>query len=151
VDWGNSHTNVYSHDIMPEVTGYSIWRRAEETLDDPTTGKQVISWSAERDGFPDQYQLDHIVQIEASTTGGDQGYSGWIQLDDGRIFVVNYTDDTAPMVMRDPYDTGMLGITWIRGTYLEPSDLPPISKKPRRRKDARVTQNEKSHRHAAMR
>ncbi len=125
-DWGNAHTNVYPHDIMPDVTGYSIWRRAEETLDDPTTGKQVISWSAGRDGFPDQYQLDHIIQIEASATGGDQGYSGWIQLDDGRIFVVNYTDDTAPMVRRDPYDTGMLGIPWIRGTFLLPSDLPPI-------------------------
>ena len=97
----------------------------EERLDDPHTGERVVSWSAARDGFPDQYQLDHIIQVEASAAGGDQGYSGWIQLDDGRIFVVNYTDDTAPMVRWDPYDTGLLGITWIRGTFVHPSDLPP--------------------------
>jgi len=125
-DWGDAHTNVYPHDIMPEVTGYSIWRRVEERLDDPHTGERTVSWSAARDGFPDQYQLDHIIQVEASAAGGDQGYSGWIQLTDGRIFIVNYTDDTAPMVMRDPYDTGLLGITWIRGTFVHPSDLPPI-------------------------
>ena len=47
-----------------------------------------------------------------------------MSLDDGRIFVVNYTDDTAPMVRWDPYDSGILGIPWIRGTYLLRSDLP---------------------------
>jgi sialidase-1 len=120
---GNAHTNIYAHDISPEVSGYSLWRRVEERLDDPRTGTKVFSWSAARDGFPDQYQLDHIVQIEASASGGDQGYSGWVQLEDGRIFVVNYTDDTAPMVMRDPYDSGLLGIPWIRGTFLLPADL----------------------------
>jgi hypothetical protein len=122
---GNSHTNIYTHDISPEMTGYSIWRRVEVALTDPHTGTRRYSWSAGRDGFPDQYQLDHIVQIEASAAGGDQGYSGWVQLDDGRIFVVNYTDDTAPMVMRDPYDSGLLGIPWIRGTFVLPADLPP--------------------------
>jgi len=27
--------------------------------------------------FPDQYLLDHVVQVEESASGGDQGYSGW--------------------------------------------------------------------------
>ena len=122
-DEADAHTNVHPHEITPEVTGYSIWRRVEERLDDPATGRRVVMWSAERDGFPDQYQLDHIIEVEASAAGGDQGYSGWTPLGDGRIFVVNYTDDTAPMVRWDPYDGGILGITWIRGTYLLPSDL----------------------------
>lgn len=121
---GNAHTNIYAHDISPEVTGCSVWRRVEERLDDPRTGVRQYSWAAGRDGFPDRYQLDHIIEIEASAAGGDQGYSGWIQLDDGSIFVVNYTDDTAPMVMRDPYDSGLLGVPWIRGTFLLPGDLP---------------------------
>ncbi len=89
-------------------------------LDDPNTKQYKTSWSAERDGFPDQYQLDHIIEIEATIAGGDQGYSGWVVLDDGRIFIVAYTDDTAPTVKG-----GTLGISWIRGTYLLPSDLPP--------------------------
>ena len=125
----DAHTNVYTHEITPEAAGYSIWRRVEEKLDDPATGKRTISWSARRDGFPDQYQLDHMIEIEASAAGGDQGYSGWVPLADGRIFVVNYTDDTAPMVRWDPYDGGVLGITWMRGTYLLRSDLPTKQEK----------------------
>ena len=73
-----------------------------------------------QDSFPDQYQLDHIIEVEATATGGDQGYSGWVILDDGRIFVAHYTDDTAPSVKG-----GGSGIPWIRGTFLLPSDLPP--------------------------
>lgn len=102
--------------------GYSIWRRAEAVLDDPQTGRHVVAWSAERDGFPDQYQLDHILEVEASVDGGDQGYSGWTQLEDGRIYVVAYTDDTAPPCPGS--GAGALGVAWIRGTYLSLDDLP---------------------------
>ena len=72
--------------------------------------------------FPDQYQLDHIIEVEATTNGHDNGYSGWVQLDDGRIFVVNYTDDTAAAGKANP---SMLGVPWIRGTWLDAEDLPP--------------------------
>ena len=116
---------VHHNQISPDVTGYSIWRRAEVILDDPKSGRYAASWSARRDGFPDQYQLDHIIEVDASVVGSDQGYSGWIELDDGRIFVVNYTDDTAPMVALLPdHVWPLLGIPWIRGTYLLPQDLP---------------------------
>ena len=64
-----------------------------------------------------------MLVIDASVFGTDQGYSGWTELPDGRIYCVNYTDDTAP--------AGISGITygrsWIRGTYILPSDLPPVS------------------------
>ena len=124
------HSRICDNDISLRVTGHVIWRRAEVVQEDPQVGRYEVSWSAERDGFPDQHQLDHIIEIGASIAGNDQGYSGWIQLDDGRIFVVDYTDDGAPI------NTGpqaghqarvwpRLGITWIRGTYLLPSDLPP--------------------------
>lgn len=36
---------------------------------------------------------DIIRLHEASISGNDQGYSGWIELEDGRILIVN---DTAP-------------------------------------------------------
>ena len=114
--------DVWDANITSKVTGYSIWRSVEATVDDPHTGRHTISWSAERDGFPDQYQLDNIIEVEASVAGHDQGYSGWVELTDGRILVLAYTDDTAPPC--PPSGGGRMGITWIRGTYLYPSDLP---------------------------
>ena len=116
---------VNDNEISPLVTGYSIWRRAEVHLDDPKTGAYRAAWSARSDGFPDQYQLDHIIEIEGSALGNDQGYSGWVQLDDGQIFVANYTDDTAPMVKKTKpgHPWPWLGIPWIRGTFVLPSDL----------------------------
>ncbi len=129
VDKVDTTVSVPPHLITPQVTGYSLWRRVEEVLDDPVTGRQVYSWSAASGEFPDQYQLDHIIEVGATIIGGDQGYSGWVELEDGRIFVVNYTDDTAPMLRYDPYQgSALLGIPWIRGTFLLPSDLPPLER-----------------------
>jgi hypothetical protein len=114
--------DVYPANITPEITGYSVWRRFEAILDDPKTGKRAFRWSAGKDGFPDQYQLDHILEVEASASGHDQGYSGWIQLDDGRVFVVHYTDDTSAASRPNPHN---FGVPWIRGTFLSLADLPP--------------------------
>jgi len=86
-----------------------------------------MSWKATNDRFPDQYQLDHIVEVEASANGYEQGYSGWVQLADGRIFVVHYTDDSAPVAKG--HGSGY-GIPWIRGTFLTLDDLPPASASP---------------------
>ena len=121
-----SSPNVPLRQINADVTGYSIWRRAEAAWDDPKTGKRVTSWSAAPDGFPDQYLLDHMIEVDASVSGGDQGYSGWIELADGRIFVVNYTDDHAPRWRMEGSVT--IGGSWIRGTWLLPSDLPSESR-----------------------
>ncbi|MFC1675660.1 sialidase family protein [Planctomycetota bacterium] len=121
----NTDPDVYLHHIKPEVTGYSIWKRFDVVLDDPHTKKRMeILWSASKDGFPDQYQLDHVIEVEATVNGHEQGYSGWTQLDDGRIFVVNYTDDGAD---GEP-GKHLFGIPYIRGTFVELSDLPPIGK-----------------------
>jgi hypothetical protein len=113
-----SVSSVLPYHVPPEATGYALWRRVKATLDDPAGGKFVSSWTAQRDGFPDQYQLDHILEVEATSAGCDQGYSGWLELADGRILVVNYTDDGAPSVKGDSYS-----IPWIRGTFLDPEDL----------------------------
>ena len=96
----------------------------EAITDDPQIGRRVTSWVAERDGFPDQYQLDHIIEIEASANGHEQGYSGWVQLEDGRIFVVHYTDDTSAASRPNPH---MFGVPRIRGTFLSPGDLPSVN------------------------
>ena len=106
-----------------EITGYSIWRNFTLTMDDPQTGRYTSSWSADSGEFPDQYQLDHIIEVEASVAGADQGYSAWTEFDDGRIFIAAYTDDGAPTLWGSN-----MGISWMRGTFLEPDDLPPGDK-----------------------
>ena len=68
--------------------------------------------------------LDRVLEVDASIGGGDQGYSGWTETEDGRIFVVNYTDDTAPACLATP--NWPTGIPWIRGTFLSLNDLPPL-------------------------
>jgi hypothetical protein len=110
-------------DLVSEVSGHSIWRSFEATTDDPheNIGRRVVSWEAGNERFPDQYQLDHLVEVEASANGYEQGYSGWVQLEDGLVFVVNYTDDTAPVAEGHG---GGYGIPWIRGTFLSRDDLP---------------------------
>jgi len=81
-----------------------------------------MAWQAKDGVFPDQYHLDNIIKVDGSISGCDQGYSGWEELEDGRVFVVNYTDDTAPWNRDASYPP--LGISWIRGMYVLSEDLP---------------------------
>jgi len=118
----NTMPDVYAVNISPDVSGYSIWRRVEVVIKDPAEGRRELSWRAARDGFPDQHQLDHMIEIDGSAAGHDQGYSGWTQLEDGRIFVVHYTDDGSSVSRQNPHN---FGVPWIRGTFLSPEDLPP--------------------------
>lgn len=112
---------LYLKNITPAVTGSSVWRRFEVRYEDPRTGVRTASWNGATDGFPDQYQLDRILEIDATIYGADQGYSGWTELEDGRVLVLNYTDDTARW-NRD--STGpQFGVSWIRGTFVQPEDL----------------------------
>lgn len=50
------------------------------------------SWNASQ-GFPDQFRRDRIVRLDrnASFSGGNSGYSGWTQMQDGTIVVADYT------------------------------------------------------------
>jgi hypothetical protein len=106
---------------MPPRWADSPWKRFESVNDDPDPkiGRRTMAWNAARGDFPDQYQFDHIIEVEATVNGHENGYSGWVQLEDGRVFVVNYADDTAAACKANP---GMFGVPWIRGTYLETND-----------------------------
>jgi len=68
-------------------------------------------------------RLTDLIDIDASVSGHEQGYSGWVQLPDGRIFVAHYTDDTSEAGTPNPHQ---FGIPWIRGNFLELADLPPL-------------------------
>lgn len=60
-----------------------------------------------------------MIEIAAAVSH-DLGYPGWTQLHDGRIFAVDYTDDTAPP---NRPGSGVFGRSWIRGTFVELADL----------------------------
>ena len=112
-------TYFYTPQITPRVSGYSVWKRVECLVEEPDGAVCRTSWMACRDSFPDQYQLDRVIEVEATNWGTDQGYSGWFELSDGRILVLNYTDDTA--LVNQP--AGYWGRAWIRGTFLSLADL----------------------------
>jgi hypothetical protein len=113
--------SVLLNNITPAVTGYSLWRRVEVRYADARGEYYKASWNASENVFPDQYQLDHMILVDASIAGVDEGYSGWRELPDGRVFVVNYTDDTARWNCDASYPP--LGVSWIRGTFIRPEEL----------------------------
>jgi len=48
-------------------------------------------------GFPDQYEIDRIMELHANThEHPDNGYSTWLQFDDGEILVLDYTNQGDP-------------------------------------------------------
>jgi len=64
------------------------------------------SWTANSGRFPDQYQIDRMLEINPNPPGPDKrpdnGYSSWLQLPGGDIFLVDYTN------RGDPRPTGHL-------------------------------------------
>jgi hypothetical protein len=95
-------------------TGKSYWKSVSWSCRNPTLEDHTWSWSASFGELPDQYQRDRLIQIHGNTPepGPDHGYSTWIMLDDGRIFLADYTNfgDVRPT-------------SHLVGVYLEPDDL----------------------------
>jgi hypothetical protein len=112
---------ILLNNITPAVTGTSVWRHVTVRYASAGAEYYKASWSGTKNAFPDQYQLDHILRVEGSIGGVDQGYSGWRQLPDGRVFIVNYTDDTARWNCDASYPP--LGVSWIRGSFVPLEDL----------------------------
>ncbi len=75
-------------------TGKSYWKSVSWSCRNPTLEDHTWSWSASSGELPDQYQRDRLIQIHGNTPepGPDHGYSTWIMLDDGRIFLADYTN-----------------------------------------------------------
>lgn len=76
--------------------GTSWWRNVSYSAKNPTLDDFSLTWRADSSDWPDQYQRDHFVQIHANHPDQkpwpDHGYSSWVQLADGRILVVDYTN-----------------------------------------------------------
>jgi len=76
-----------------------------ETINETEPGFQW-SWTAKSGRFPDQYAIDRILEINPNPPvegkSSDNGYSSWLQLPDGDIYLVDYT------TRGDPRPTGHL-------------------------------------------
>ena len=90
----------------------------------------VWHWNARRGRLPDQYQLDHMLEIssnppadpvayseghrgEVSSGVPDNGYSSWVELPDGNVYFVDYTNHGDPAPFGHLY-----------GAVLTPDDFP---------------------------
>jgi hypothetical protein len=97
-------------------SGLSHWRRISYAVKNPTLPAVVWDWAASKGLWPDQYQRDRMIQIHGNHPDQkpwpDHGYSSWLSLPDGRIFLVDYSNHGDPP-----------GQSHLVGLYIDPEDL----------------------------
>jgi hypothetical protein len=86
---------------VTESNGEVSWQRVSYAVKNQTEPPFEWSWEASQRRLPDQYQLDHVVEIHgnpprADDYAPDNGYSSWLELPDGSIYFVDYTNRGDP-------------------------------------------------------
>lgn len=113
---GAGNLRGYSAWGQPGTGGRSHWQAVTYDVQNRTLDPFRWSWQAEAGDYPDQYQQDRMIQIHGNhpeqLPGPDHGYSSWIQLRDGTIFLVDYTNYGDP-----PGNAHLVGV------YLDPADI----------------------------
>jgi hypothetical protein len=96
--------------------GKSFWQEVTYHVENPTQPPVRWHWQAASGSWPDQYQRDHLIQIYANPFipghSPDHGYSSWLTLPDGRIFLVDYSNRNDPA-----------GKSHLVGVYIDRADL----------------------------
>ena len=96
--------------------GRSFWKHVSYSVKNPTHPDFAWSWSASDGLRPDDYQRRLLIQIHPNhpdqKPNPDHGYSSWLQLDDGRILLVDYTN-----CGDEPGKSHLVGV------YIEPEDI----------------------------
>ena len=96
--------------------GRSHWQRVTYRVQNPTQPLVTWQWQATSQRWPDHYQRERLIQIHANPVmpgrNPDHGYSSWLPLKDGRIFLVDYTSRGDPP-----------GKSHLVGVYINPEDL----------------------------
>ena len=103
-----------------EDSGTVEWRSIAYHVRNESQPEHFWAWSA-AGGLPNQHEHEHILEIEAHVTQEgwrDLGYSSWVELPDGRIFIADYTNNGGD---EDP--SSPTRKAYIRGTYLYESDF----------------------------
>ncbi|MBI3974270.1 MAG: exo-alpha-sialidase [Chloroflexi bacterium] len=107
----------------PSGTGQSWWRYAKYHVRNQTEPEHFWLWDARSGTYPDQYELDRLLELHANThERPDNGYSTWLQFDDGEILVLDYTNQGDP-----------LGQSHIVGCSLRVEDFETMGRRPQER------------------
>ena len=101
---------------VPEDGGDIWWRDFVYHVKNQTEPDHLWGWQARLGKYPDQYQIEHMLELHSNPPSEkhrpDNGYSSWVELPDGRIYVVDYSN------RGDPIPTAHL-----YGVYLSPEDF----------------------------
>jgi len=99
-----------------ECEGKSEWRSVKMTISNPNHPPHRYEWSAARGEAPNQYEEDHMIEIENGYGGSIYflGQASWVQFPDGEIFAVTGRQYLRPDGRRS---------SWLRGCYLREDDF----------------------------
>jgi len=97
----------------PGQKGKLSLRLIDYKVDNPTDHNHSYQWQAKSGRYPNQYEIDHWLELDYNSSPyPDHGYSSWVQLPDGQIFVADYTNEDAPP-----------GKAYLKGYYLRVKEL----------------------------
>lgn len=118
VKFGN-YTYGFAHERFSKNTGVSEWQSLEVAVISTYFPSYRWQWSATNNVYPDQYKRDRLIMMEpeGASWATDYGYGGWTQLNDGSIYVVDYTRGEGPNPPAKPF---------IRGYRLYESDFESV-------------------------
>lgn len=94
---GGAGAAFYESEKNSLVDGYfrnassTAWRSIRVRVQNPDTHSIDWSWTAASGRYPDQFRRDHVVELDTGFHA-DTGYSGWDQLPDGTIAILDYTN-----------------------------------------------------------
>jgi hypothetical protein len=77
--------------------GHTRWRKIEVKVDNRRDHSIDWKWTP-GDGYPDQFRRNRVIRLEKCGTfsAGDCGYSGWDQLPNGNVVIVDYNSGDPP-------------------------------------------------------
>ncbi|MDQ6706694.1 MAG: glycoside hydrolase, partial [Acidobacteriota bacterium] len=85
---------------VPESGGEIWWQEVRYETRNETEPAFVWHWRAADGKYPDQYQIDHCLDLRANPphpgVTSDHGYSSWIERTDGSIYFVDYSNRGDP-------------------------------------------------------
>ncbi|MDK2957243.1 MAG: hypothetical protein PWQ57_2739 [Desulfovibrionales bacterium] len=99
--------------------GSCVWRSLQLSIAEPRLGRTYEwSWDASR-GLPDQWARDHVLELANDRLAApmDYGYSGWVELPDGRFFCAYHHGAGEEPDYREGFSSH------VRGTWFSAEDF----------------------------
>ena len=103
IAFGNLSGGAPSPVCFERPKGESLWRSASLRMKDPKAGEYCWTWDYRSGQYPNHYQRTRVSQLDTETAGDwfESGYSGWISLDNDRVYCVDYQrcDEEKPYIV----------------------------------------------------